>query len=156
MLSPTFVPLRTVYRLEPDFTRDLAENLNLLKIGRFDESEVEAMVGTRKADIVAKGDDGVVVIECQFDRADWDHWGRLEAYARLRDAATAVLVAEDFEELMVATCELRNTDSKISWYLIKASLTANGEVFFQTVEGPKIDIQTDRRASCRERVCLYV
>ena len=46
-------------------------------------------MGTRKADIVGKGDDGVLVVENQFSKADWDHWGRLEAYARLREADVA-------------------------------------------------------------------
>ena len=69
-----------------------------------------------RADIVAVGEDGTLVVENQFGKADWDHWGRLEAYARLKEADAAVLVAENFEELMIVTCNLRNEDSAISWY----------------------------------------
>jgi len=61
----------------------------------------------------------------------------------LKDAATAVLVAEDFEELTVVTCDKRNEDGEVSWYLIKALLTERKEAIFQTVSGPKIDIQTE-------------
>lgn len=144
MRAPEFVTLSSKYNREEDFSKDLSDNIHLLGVGKYDESETEAIIGTRRADIVAKGGDGVLVIECQFGRADWDHWGRLEAYARLRQADLAVLVAEDFEDLMAVTCELRNGDSKIGWYLIKAQISNSDEIFFQIVEGPKIDIQTER------------
>ncbi len=144
MKTPNYVRLNEVFRREEDFSADLAQHLNLLRVGSFEEGETEAPVGTRRADIVAQGDDGIMVIECQFGKADWDHWGRLEAYARLKEATTAALVAEDFEELMVVTCELRNADSEVGWYLIKAQATDQREFIFQTIAGPKIDIQTEK------------
>ncbi len=100
------------------FSADLGKKLHALKVGNFEDVETEANVGKRRADIVAVGEDGILVVENQFAKADWDHWGRLEAYARLKEANVAALVAEDFEELMIATCNLRNEDSKIDWYLI--------------------------------------
>jgi hypothetical protein len=84
------------------------------------------------------------VIENQFGRADWDHWGRLEAYARLKECTVAALVAEDFEELMIVTCNLRNEDSNISWYLIEAKVNSHDELSFHHVASPAIDIQTER------------
>lgn len=146
MLVPTIVSLNQIYQREEEFSADLALNLSHLNVGNFEEGETEAPVGTRRADIFSEGDGGVLVVECQFGRADWDHWGRLEAYARLKEANVAVLVAEDFEDLMMTTCELRNADSEKGWYLIKALGTARDEVIFQIVEGPKIDIQTERAA----------
>ena len=144
MKTPSYVRLNDVYSREEDFSAALAKHLDLLSVGSFEEGETEALVGTRRADIVAQGDDGVLVIECQFGKADWDHWGRLEAYARLKEATTAALVAEDFEELMVVTCELRNADSEVGWWLVKAQATDQREFIFQTIAGPKIDIQTER------------
>jgi len=144
MLVPTRVSLNKIYKREEEFSADLALSLSCLEVGKFEKGETEAPVGTRRADIFAEGDDGILVVECQFGKADWDHWGRLEAYARLKEALVAVLVAEDFEDLMMTTCELRNADSEIGWYLVKAQGTANKEVIFQIVEGPKIDIQTER------------
>ncbi len=76
--------LSTVYNREEDFSCDLANHLSALEIGSFEDAETESHVGTRRADIVAVGDDGTLVVENQFGRADWDHWGRLEAYARLK------------------------------------------------------------------------
>lgn len=144
MKTPNYVRLSDVYKREEEFSADLARHLDLLRVGSFEDGETEAHVGTRRADVVAQGDDGILVIECQFGKADWDHWGRLEAYARLKEATIAALVAEDFEELMVVTCELRDADSKVGWYLIKAQATDQGEFIFQTIVGPKIDIQTER------------
>lgn len=137
-------PLSQVYDREESFSLDLAGNIAALGIGSFEDAETESNVGTRKADIVAVGDDGTLVIENQFGRADWDHWGRLEAYARLKEADVAVLVAEDFEELMVVTCNLRNEDSKTDWYLIRANVNLHDELSFLHVSRPAIDIQTEK------------
>ena len=139
------IPLSSIYKREEDFSADLAEMLDALNVGKFEDSETEASVGTRKADIVAVGDGGKLVVENQFGKANWDHWGRLEAYARLKKADVAVLVAEDFEELMIVTCNLRNEDSKIDWYLIQAQANSHKELSFHPVARPAIDIQTERQ-----------
>ena len=138
--------LSDIYRREEDFSADLAENLDELKVGSFEDAGTESNVGTRRADIVAVGEDGTLVVENQFGKADWDHWGRLEAYARLKEADVAVLVAEDFEDLMIVTCRLRHEDSTIDWYLIQAQANSHKELSFHHVVGPAIDIQTEKRA----------
>ena len=139
------MPLSSIYT-EVEFSAALADNLDALDIGEFEDVETEARVGTRRADIVAVGEDGTLVVENQFGKADWDHWGRLEAYARLKEADVAVLVAEDFEELMIVTCNLRNEDSKIDWYLIQTQANTHKELSFHHVVGPAIDIQTEKKA----------
>ena len=136
--------LSEIYQREENFSSDLADNLDALNVGKFEDAETEAKVGTRKADIVAVGEDGTLVIENQFGKADWDHWGRLEAYARLKEADVAVLVAERFEELMIVTCNLRNEDSKTDWYLIQVLANLYNELSFHYVVRPAIDIQTER------------
>jgi len=145
MKIQTTIPLSSIYNREEDFSADLADNLDELRVGSFEDTETESRVGTRRADIVAVGEDGTLVIENQFGRADWDHWGRLEAYARLKEAEVAVLVAEKFEELMILTCNLRNEDSNISWYLIQAQANSHEELSFHHVVGPAIDIQTEKK-----------
>ena len=90
--------------------------------------------------------DSTPVIENQSGKADWDHWGRLEAYARLKGATVAVLVAENFEELMIVTCRLRDENSNIDWYLIQAQANSHEELSFHHVVGPAIDIQTEKKA----------
>ncbi len=138
------ISLSAIYKREEDFSKDLAETLDALKVGKFEDAETESNVGTRKADIVAVGEDGILVVENQFCTANWDHWGRLEAYARLKEATVAVLVAEDFEDLMIATCNLRNEESKISWYLIQAQANTHKELSFHWVARPAPDIQTEK------------
>ena len=140
------IPLSSIYNREEEFSSDLADNLDALRIGKFEDVETEARVGTRKADIVAVGEDGILVVENQFGKADWDHWGRLEAYARLKEATVAVLVAESFEELMIVTCRLRDEDSAVNWYLVQAQVNSHNELSFHHVVGPAIDIQTEKKA----------
>ena len=141
--------LSSIYKREEDFSDDLANTLEALGVGEFEDVETEAKVGTRKADIVAVGEDGILVVENQFGKADWDHWGRLEAYARLKEATVAVLVAESFEELMIVTCRLRDEDSAVDWYLIQAQANSHNELSFHHVVGPAIDIQTEKKAEGR-------
>lgn len=137
--------LSDIYKREEDFSADLADTLDALGIGKFEGPETESKVGTRKADIVAVGEDGgKLVVENQFGQADWDHWGRLEAYARLKEATVAVLVAEDFEDLMIATCNLRNKESKINWYLIQSQANTHKELSFHWAARPAPDIQTEK------------
>jgi hypothetical protein len=138
------LPLSKHYSHEQAFSSDLAQNLSALGVGSFEDVDTESEVGTRRADIVAKGENGTLVVENQFGKADWDHWGRLEAYARLKEADVAVLVAEDFEELMIVTCHLRNEDSGIGWYLIQAQLNSHKEVSFHHVVRPLPDVQTEK------------
>ena len=141
------IPLSDVYSSEEEFSDDLADNIDALNVGTYEDVEREANVGTREADIVAIGEDGTLVVENQLGKADWDHWGRLEAYARLKEATVAVLVAEDFEGLMIETCRLRNKESKTDWYLIQAQANSHKEFFFQHIVGPTLDIRVDRETS---------
>ena len=140
------IPLSSIYKREEDFSKDLAETLDALEVGKFEDAETESNVGARKADIVAVGEDGRLVVENQFGKADWDHWGRLEAYARLKEATVAALVAESFEDLMITTCNLRNEDSKIDWYLIQVQANTHKELSFYHVVQPVRDIQIEKKA----------
>ena len=150
-------PLNQLYSREEEFSADLAEHLDALKVGQFEDAETEVYVGARKADIVATGEatdedrEPVLVIENQFGKADWDHWGRLEAYARLKEATVAVLIAERFEDLMIDTCRLRDdADSSIDWYLIEAHANSHGELSFHHVVGPSENIKKEKTAGSEE------
>ena len=140
------IPLSSIYTREEDFSADLADNLDALKVGEFEDVETEFNVNRRRADIVAIGVDGVLVVENQFGEANWDHWGRLEAYARSQNSTVAVLVAESFEDLMIVTCNRRNEESNIDWYLIQAQASTYKELSFHHVARPAIDIQIGQAA----------
>lgn len=137
--------LSSLYTREEDFSSDLANDISQLSVGDFEDAETESNVGIRKADIVATGNDGILVIENQFGKADWDHWGRLEAYARLKKANVAILIAEEFEALMIVTCNLRNEDSSIDWYLVQVQANEHDEFSFHPIARPAIDVQTERK-----------
>ena len=127
---------------EIEFSAALTDNLEALNVGEFEDVvETEFNINRRRADIVAVGVDGVLVVENQFGEANWDHWGRLEAYARSRNATVAVLVAESFEDLMIVTCNRRNEESNTNWYLIQAQVNSHEEFSFHHVARPAIDIQ---------------
>jgi len=134
------MPLSSIYT-EVEFSASLADHLDALNLGEFEDVETEFNVNRRRADIVAVGVDGILVIENQFGTANWDHWSRLEAYARSRDATVAALVAESFEDLMIVTCNRRNEESNIDWYLIQAQVNSHEEFSFHHVARPTIDIQ---------------
>ena len=138
------IPLSSIYT-EVAFSAALADNLDALKVGEFEGVKTESNVGPRRADIVAKGKDGILVIENQFGKANWDHWGRLEAYARAQNATVAVLIAESFEDLMIVTCNRRNEESDIHWYLIQAQANEHKELFFHCIARPAVDIQTEKK-----------
>ena len=142
------IPLSEIYNREEDFSDDLADTLEALEVGEFEDVETESYVGTRQADIVAMGEDNaLLVVENQFGKANWDHWGRLEAYARLKEATVAALVAESFEDLMITTCALRNAaDSEIGWYLIQVQANTHKELSFHHIVRPAIDIQVEKKA----------
>ena len=108
-----YLKLKDVWPLEEkDFTPWLANNLSYLEdcLGldlEFFDIEHRTGSGYRHADLLVETYSGdIVVVENQYGKADWDHWGRLEAYARLKEADVAALVAESFEELMIVTCHL--------------------------------------------------
>jgi len=145
MKLQTYKKLSSIFRREEDFSLALVKHISELGVGDYEDAETESRVGTRRADIVATGNDGTLVIENQLGKADWDHWGRLEAYTRLKEANVALLIAEDFEELMVVTCNLRNEDSNIDWYLIKVQVNEHDEVSFHHIARPAIDIQTEKK-----------
>ncbi len=133
------IPLTDIYTNEEEFSADLAENLDAFKVGNFENPKIEVNVDALKADIVAEGEDGTLVVENQFGKANWDHWGRLEAYARFLEVTVAVLVAEDFVDLMITTCRLRNNESEVNWYLIEVKANSHCELSFRHVARPSID-----------------
>lgn len=128
--------LSDIYQREEDFSEDLAENLDILDFGVFQDVDCEVVTMNRSADIVGRRDNDVLVVENQFGDADYKHWGRLEAYARFNDATIAVLVAEGFEDLMVQTCIQRNLESDIRWYLPLARVNSHDELYFNHVVDP--------------------
>lgn len=62
-------PLSDIHDREEDFSADLADALDALNVGKFENVETEATVDTRRTDIVVIGIDGTLVAENQFGKA---------------------------------------------------------------------------------------
>ena len=84
----------------------------------------EVLVGSYKADIVAKGEDGLVLVENQYNTVNHDHLGKLVTYAAGISAKKAVLVVEDVRPEAVSTIRWLNEISRdeFAFYLVKAEL----------------------------------
>ena len=82
------IPLSSIYNREEDFSADLADNLDALRIGSFEDVETEASVGTRRADIVAEGEDGILFLVLDKGRNDRDDWDEIRG--KLVDMGTDI------------------------------------------------------------------
>lgn len=120
------VPIRDVWgNEEKHFTPWLEKNIDILEetlgLG-LSVVEREKDVGeTLKADLLAKSQNGLVVIENQFGRSDHDHMGKLITYAGNLEAKTAIWICEDPRPEHVDAIDWLNTNtqSDTSFYLIK-------------------------------------
>ena len=84
-----------------DFTPWLADHLEELgKALHLDMHLVEAegAIGPFAADIIADGENGLVVIENQLERSDHGHLGQLLTYAAGRDARTLIWIAPELRD----------------------------------------------------------
>lgn len=137
MKLQTLKSLKAIYLHETKFSEDLANNLQVLDFGKFQDVKCEAPAAKRSADILATRSNDILVVENQFGKGDYDHWGRLEAYAVHYRATIAVLVAEGFEDLMIKACVQRNKRSHIQWHLVKVRANSHDELFFERVVEPE-------------------
>ena len=96
------VDLRAIWSDEArDFTPWLADHLEELgKALHLDMHLVEAegAIGPFAADIIADGENGLVVIENQLERSDHGHLGQLLTYAAGRDARTLIWIAPELRD----------------------------------------------------------
>lgn len=94
--------LRTVWEHEEsDFTRWLAENIELLasELGiELEDARTEETVGDFSSDIVARemNTGETVVIENQYGKTDHDHLGKLLTYSSGKNAGFTIWLAEEF------------------------------------------------------------
>ncbi|MGB9879838.1 MAG: DUF4268 domain-containing protein [Anaerolineae bacterium] len=123
------VPLRKVWPNEAqDFTAWLSENLDRLSeaLGQdLSLVEREADVGPFAADLFAEDRYGnTAVIECQYEKTDHDHLGKVLTYLVNLDAKTAVWIVEDPRPEHVKVVNWLNeiTPEDVSIYLVKIQL----------------------------------
>jgi hypothetical protein len=94
--------LAEVFGNEVAFTNWLSQNIEKLEEGLgfgMEAQGTETAVGTFRADVVAKADNGdMVVIEAQFNKTDHPHLGQVLTYAGGIEAGIIIWIAERFRE----------------------------------------------------------
>ncbi len=128
------VSLREIWKNEArDFTGWLEENIEILN-GSLDLSlspiERQKRTGTFAADLLAEDNEGnQVIIECQLEKTDHDHLGKVLTYLANLDAKTAIWICSDPRPEHVKTVMWLNefTPADVSFYLVKVEGIRIGE-----------------------------
>jgi len=128
------VSLREIWKDEArDFLPWLEENIEYLN-DSLDISlsviEREKSVGTFAADILAEDRDGnKVIIECQLEKTDHDHLGKILTYLTNLEAKTAIWICSDPrpEHIKAVTWLNEVTPADVSFYLVKIEAVRIGE-----------------------------
>jgi len=118
------VPLREVWRHEAqDFTRWLQENLDVLGEAldlSLSSAEREQSAGGFSVDLLAEDDGGdPVVIECQLEKSNHEHLGKVITYLSAIGAKTAVWIVADPRPEHVGPISWLNESSAAAFYLVK-------------------------------------
>jgi hypothetical protein len=136
---------REAWRIEPDFTRWLAEEENLAALGEelgldLSPIQAEANVGDFKVDILAEetGSGVKVIIENQLETTDHDHLGKLVTYASGHDAGYIVWVFRDMREEHRQAIDWLNehTTEDVNFFAVKLELWQIGD----SLPAPKFDV----------------
>jgi len=128
------IPLREIWKDEArDFTPWLEENIEVLNEAldlSLSPVERERSAGTFSVDLLAEDNDGsMVIIECQLERTDHDHLGKILTYLTSLEAKTAIWICSypRPEHIKAITWLNEATPSDISFYLVKVEGIRIGE-----------------------------
>ena len=109
---------------EVAFTNWLSQHLEKLekRLGfGLEVQGTETVVGTFRADVVAKADTGeMVVIEAQYNKTDHPHLGQVLTYAGGIEASIIVWIAEHFREEHRAGLDWLNNHSELKIFGVEA------------------------------------
>lgn len=128
------VSLREIWRNEAkDFTSWLEDNLEILA-DSLDLSlriiEREGRVGTFAVDLLAEDNEGnKAIVECQLEKTDHDHLGKVLTYLTNLEAKTAIWICSDPRPEHVKSITWLNevTPADVSFYLVKVEGVRIGE-----------------------------
>ncbi len=128
------VSLREIWKNEAnDFTRWLEENIEILN-DSLDLSlsviEREKSAGTFAVDLLAEDNDrNKVIIECQLEKTDHDHLGKVLTYLTNLEAKTAIWICSNPrpEHVKAITWLNEVTPADVSFYLVRVEGVRIGE-----------------------------
>ena len=127
--------LRSVWQNEErDFTRWLAENIDLLgsALGiEIEDAQAEETVGDFSSDIVARemNTGETIVIENQYGKTDHDHLGKLLTYSSGKDAGFSMWLSEEFRPEHRSVLEWLNESGPrdVKFFAIKPRVVSIGD-----------------------------
>lgn len=124
------VPLREVWTHEaPDFIRWLVDNIDVLNDAldlSLSNPEPERPAGDFTVDIVAEDSRGPAVIECQLEKSNHDHLGKLITYLAAIGAKTAVWIVSDPRPEHVGAISWLNEAHEVKFFVVKAEAVRIG------------------------------
>jgi hypothetical protein len=125
------VPLREVWEHEAaDFTRWLEENIDVLGEAldlNLSSAEREQSAGAFSVDLVAADEGGdAVVIECQLEKSNHDHLGKLVTYLSAVGAKTAIWIVADPRPEHVGAVSWLNESSAADVHIVKVEAVRIG------------------------------
>ena len=127
----TIVPIKNLWKKEPDFSAWLAEDKNIVRLSKeigldILAEETEAGVGDFSADILAKEDGGdrLVIIENEYGDSNHDHLGKLITYAAGRGAKILIWIVENARDEHRAAVQWlnENTNADIGVFLVQIEI----------------------------------
>ena len=128
------VPLREIWKKEAkDFTRWLEKNIDYLNESldlSFSSVEAEKSAGKFSVDLLAEDNEGKpVVIECQLEKTDHDHLGKVLTYLTWHEAKTVVWICSDPRPEHIKAMNWLNevSPADMSFYLVKVEGVRIGE-----------------------------
>jgi len=126
------VPLREVWKHEAlDFTRWLQENIDVLNEAldlSLTSAEREQSAGGFSVDLIAEDEGGhPVVIECQLEKSNHDHLGKLITYFTAIGAKKAIWIVSDPRPEHVGAVSWLNESSSTEFYIVKVEAVRIGD-----------------------------
>lgn len=125
------VDIRKVWPIEPDFTRWLEQNPELIS----DALDIplvsmlrEQSAGDFFVDLFGETDSGErLIVENQFGRSNHDHLGKVLTYLSAFEAKTAVWIVEDARPEHVKALAWLNDTSNCYFYLVQVQVVQIGD-----------------------------
>lgn len=144
------VEIRSVWRVEPEFTTWLAEHTEYIAEVTHavipDELQREQSTANFRVDLVGQTDDGdYVVVENQFGSSDHDHLGKLITYAAASKAKTAVWIVESARAEHIDAINVLNQVPATSFYMLALEVVQIGD----SLPAPKLTLITGPSAGSR-------
>lgn len=124
-------PLRKVWRSEPEFTRWLVANIDVVSDAievTIADAKPEQSAGDFNVDLVGEdGEGNAIIIENQLEKSDHEHLGKLVTYAASLDAKNVVWIVSTPRPEHTGAITWLNSSGLANFYLLKIEAITIGD-----------------------------